>query len=171
MSEYYLGIDVSKGYGDFALLNKKKEVVEKPFQLDDTFDGHCALTAYIDTFFKTHKESMLYAGMESTGGFEDNWYGLMVRLKEHYPHLKVTRINPVGIKNHHKASMQRNVTDQIAAVNIASYMISYPEKLIFGEDTAFNRMTKQWNVTQMMIKHYSQLQNQLWSRYEKMDTS
>lgn len=39
-TNYYLGIDVSKGYADFTILNQKKEVVEDNFQLDDTFEGH-----------------------------------------------------------------------------------------------------------------------------------
>ena len=37
---YYLGIDVSKGYADFVIINDKKKTVLDNFQLDDTFDGH-----------------------------------------------------------------------------------------------------------------------------------
>jgi hypothetical protein len=40
MNEYFIGIDASKGYSDFVMLNEKKQTVIDNFQLDDTFDGH-----------------------------------------------------------------------------------------------------------------------------------
>ena len=40
MDTYYLGIDVSKGYADFMILDRTKQPVEDSFQLDDTFSGH-----------------------------------------------------------------------------------------------------------------------------------
>ena len=38
MPSYYLGIDVSKGYADFVILDSLKHPVEESFQLDDTFE-------------------------------------------------------------------------------------------------------------------------------------
>lgn len=43
MEPYYMGIDVSKGYADFMIINSKKHPVVQGFQLDDTFDGHRSL--------------------------------------------------------------------------------------------------------------------------------
>ena len=43
MYEYFLGIDASKGYSDFVMLNAKKQLVIENFQLDDTFEGHAWL--------------------------------------------------------------------------------------------------------------------------------
>ena len=43
MKPFYLGIDVSKGYADFMIINSKKQPVVQGFQLDDTFDGHRSL--------------------------------------------------------------------------------------------------------------------------------
>ena len=40
MNQYFLGIDASKGYSDFVMLNAKKQPVIENFQLDDTFEGH-----------------------------------------------------------------------------------------------------------------------------------
>jgi len=40
MESYFMGIDVSKGYADFVILDGKKNVVEPNFQLDDTFKSH-----------------------------------------------------------------------------------------------------------------------------------
>ena len=36
----YLGIDVSKGYADFVLVDTNQELIEPLFQLDDTPKGH-----------------------------------------------------------------------------------------------------------------------------------
>ena len=54
MSEYFLGIDVSKGYADFILLDNKKNIVEKNFQFDDTFDGHNQLYCFLSSFIAKH---------------------------------------------------------------------------------------------------------------------
>jgi len=43
MKSFYMGVDVSKGYADFMILNSKKQPVAQAFQLDDTFEGHQAL--------------------------------------------------------------------------------------------------------------------------------
>jgi transposase len=160
MADFYMGCDVSKGYADFVVLGKRKCVVEKAFQVDDTSEGHSALSAFLTNFFVRHPGAVLHAGVESTGGYEDNWYGLLRRLGEIQP-MKVARLNPLAVKKHHEASMKRNVTDGIAAENIASYMISYPEKVSYGEDMTFGRLRKQWNFTQLLTKQRTQLINQL----------
>ena len=82
MTEFYMGCDVSKGYADFIVLNRKKRPIEKSFQLDDTFEGHNAFTTYLGNFFKQHPGSILHIGVESTGGYEDNWYVLFLRLEK-----------------------------------------------------------------------------------------
>ena len=56
MQHYYLGIDVSKGYADFVILNDKKKAIEENFQLDDTFEGHCCLYERLLRFFGDHPE-------------------------------------------------------------------------------------------------------------------
>ena len=50
-TNYYLGIDVSKGYADFIILNQEKQVVEDNFQLNDTFEGHKELFKFLTAFF------------------------------------------------------------------------------------------------------------------------
>jgi len=59
MEQYFLGIDVSKGYADFTILNSKKECVEENFQLDDTFDGHGRLHERLAKFYSDHPESLI----------------------------------------------------------------------------------------------------------------
>jgi hypothetical protein len=160
MADFYLGCDVSKGYADFVLLSNGKRVIEKPFQLDDTFEGHNVISEYLKNFFIQHSQANLFVGVESTGGFEDNWYALMVKLSNIYP-LKVARLNPLGVKKHKEASQARTTTDAVSAFFIASYLIAYPEKVIYNEDTTFIRTKKQWNLIQLFSKQRTQLINHL----------
>lgn len=160
MAEFYLGCDVSKGYADFVLLSKGKRIIEKTFQLDDTFEGHNSLSRYLNGFFVQHPQATLFIGVESTGGYEDNWYGLMSRLSQMYP-LKVARLNPLGVKKHQEASQKRTVTDAVSAHSIASYLIAYPEKVVYGQDMTFNRLRKQWNFINLLSKQRTQLINHL----------
>src|SRR5450756_2815511 len=66
MESYYMGIDVSKGYADFVILDAEKNVVEPNFQLDDTFSSHCKLFEILKRFFESHSEAVLFAAVEST---------------------------------------------------------------------------------------------------------
>jgi len=160
VNTFFMGVDVSKGYADFIILGKNNKVVEKTFQLDDTFDGHSVLTNFLSDFFIQTPKSKLIAAVESTGGYEDNWYSLLLRLGEIYP-LKVARLNPLVVKKHHEALMNRNVTDSISAENIASYLSCYPDKITYEQDVNYNRLCRQWNCTQLLLKQRTQLLNQL----------
>ena len=74
MQTFYLGIDASKGYADFIILNNQKKVIVESFQLDDTFEGHCFLYELLLNLLADHPESTIFAGIESTGGYENNWH-------------------------------------------------------------------------------------------------
>ena len=95
MKQYFLGIDVSKGYADFMLLDSQKRVVEPNFQLDDTFEGHCKLYEFLEHFYSLHLNATLCAAVESTGGYEDNWFHSLHKFQQNF-NLKVARLNPKG---------------------------------------------------------------------------
>jgi transposase len=156
MSDFYFGCDVSKGYGDFVLLNKSKEVFESCFQLDDTAEGHQALCGYLNGFYKTHGDAFIYVGLESTGGYENNWLGLFKRLSETY-RLKVTRVDPLAVKRYREACKKRTITDAVSAHVIAHYIGAFREELNFEQDVSFSAMRRQWNLTQLLIKQRTQL--------------
>lgn len=120
----YLGIDVSKGYADFALLNAEKKLIENVFQLDDTRQGHDHLYEQLALLIRNHGIGQLYCGLESTGGFENNWYGSLIKWKQSLP-ISVTRLNPSGIKKNIQAGLKRNVTDALSSQYIAEYLISH----------------------------------------------
>jgi len=157
---YYLGGDVSKGYADFIIIDARKETVERNFQLDDTFDGHCKLYARLSEFFNAHPKAVLCAAVESTGGYENNWFNSLVCFQETL-NLKTTRLNPRGVNNHSKASMNRVCTDKVSARNIAEYLIAHPEKVSYQNQDSFASLRKQWVFIKMLTKQRTQLFNQL----------
>ena len=70
----YLGIDVSKGYADFLLLNASFEELSETFQLDDTAQGHQTLENWLTRCISQYDLSQVYCAVESTGGLENNWF-------------------------------------------------------------------------------------------------
>lgn len=128
MKAGYIGIDVSKGYSDFVVLNALFEPVGKPIQFDDTRDGHQRLLKWLKRCMDTHEFEQLYAGVESTGGFEDNWYSLLMQAGQQLP-LHVVRLNPLTVKNAAKASLSDQTTDALSAGHIARYMIRYSDEI------------------------------------------
>lgn len=157
---YYLGGDVSKGYCDFIILDDAKKVVEPNFQLDDTPSGHQELNRVLEEFREKHPYTPIYAAVESTGGYENNWYHLMWNLREPL-NLNITRLNPLGVKRHKDAKLQRVVTDKISARNIAEYLIAYPEKVIYNQIDYFAPLKKEWKFIRMIKKQHTQLMNVL----------
>lgn len=133
MNSGYIGIDVSKGYSDFVILNQQLQVITKPVQFDDTRDGHQRLIRWLGRCMKAHNLDRIFAGVESTGGFEDNWYALLIATGKELP-LHVARLNPVTVKNAAKASLSLQTTDALSAVHIARYLIRYTDEVTW--DTA-----------------------------------
>lgn len=166
----FLGIDVSKGYADFILLDGNKQILEEAFVLDDTRQGRQSLATLIDQWFSrgiTH----LYCGVESTGGYENNWHGFLCGLAGGAPsqdnHLQVARINPKAVKSCGEAGMVRTQTDQTSAISIASYLINWPAKVRYTptadipEDSTWSEARKHVGFTGMLNKQKTQLTNTL----------
>lgn len=160
MSNFYLGIDVSKGYSDFIILDKDKKIVEDGFQLDDTFEGHHQLYNFLSEFFTKYPEAKLYAAVESTGGYENNWFNKLNQYQNKLD-ISVARINPFGVNYNRKAGLKRIVTDKESAKNIAEYLISHPEKVSYNKEDYFGSARRQWTVIRMFTKQKVQLLNQL----------
>jgi len=160
METYYLGIDVSKGYGDFVILEKTKQRIEDSFQLDDTFNGHCLLYERLVEFFDNHPDCLLYAGVESTGGYENNWYNSLVKFQGTL-NIQTARLNPLGVNANSRADLKRNVTDQISAQNIAEFMIAHSEKVTYQQQDSLANLRRQWSFIKLLTKQSTQLLNQL----------
>jgi transposase len=162
MKSFYSGIDVSKGYADFAIINQRKQPVVKGFQLDDTFDGHSQLYQILSRFLADQPQAVLYAAVESTGGYENNWYHALTRFQASL-NIKVARLNPLGVMHNSKADLKKNTTDKISAQNIAEYLIAHPEKVNYQQEDRLASVRKQWGFVQMLTKQCTQLLNQLHS--------
>jgi transposase len=159
-ANYYLGIDVSKGYADFIILNQEKQVVEDNFQLDDTFEGHKQIFEFLTDFFANNSDAKLFAAVESTGGYENNWFNTLHKL-QYKMDVSVARVNPFGVNHSSKASLSRIITDKESAKYIAEYLINYPEKIDYQHEDYFATARRQWSLIKMFTKQKTQLLNQL----------
>lgn len=166
----YLGMDVSKGSCDFILLDSGKQPLEEGFALDDCKQGRKTLSTLIEQWFSGGL-TQLYCGVESTGGYENNWFSLLCSLAASHAAsgktLKVARINSRAIKACGQAALLRTQTDQTSAFSIASYLMNWPEKITYSPQDG--RSTDgQWMVARqqvgfitMLHKQKTQLTNQL----------
>jgi transposase len=160
MKTYYLGIDVSKGYADFVILDKNKQCVENNFQMDDTFTGHCLLYERLVEFFNTHPNCLVFAAVESTGGYENNWLYSLLKFQATL-NIQSARLNPLGVNANSRADLKRNITDKISAQNVAEFMIAHPEKINYQQHDSFANLRRQWNYIKLLTKQSTQLLNQL----------
>jgi len=159
-SNLYLGIDVSKGYADFALLDCKKKVVGKPFQLYDVSKGHQALDEYLGTLVEQHHPELIYAAVESTGTYENHWLDTLTKLRTKYP-LKAARLNPLGVLKHRQAGLQEQVTDRQSSIAIASYLINHTDSITFNRIDSFANYRMYLGHISLLTKQLVQLKNDL----------
>ncbi|OPZ68588.1 MAG: Transposase IS116/IS110/IS902 family protein [bacterium ADurb.Bin478] len=160
MGKFYLGCDVSKGYADFVIIDQAKRVVESNFQLDDTIAGHQLLEQILKAFFEKKPDAMLFAAVESTGGYENNWLHAFQRIGTRFA-IQATRLNPVGVHHDKQAAMKRNSTDKISALAIAEYQINHAEAIRYNEADSYQSMRKLYSSYRMLLKVRTQLLNQL----------
>ena len=160
MSNFYLGSDVSKGYADFIILNDQKEVSEKHFTLDDTAIGHQQLFQILQSFCEINPDATIFAAVESTGGYENNWYNTLRSIGIVLP-VKTARLNPFGIRHHAQAALKRTSTDKISATSIAEYQINYPQVVHYDQQDEYKSMKRLYTAFRMFVKIRTQLLNQM----------
>lgn len=162
-SQVYLGIDVSKGYADFLLLDEHKKVVEPAFQLTDDAQGRRQLRKIIEGWF-TRGITTIYCGVESTGGYENNWYNFLQGLSLAVG-VKVARLNAKGVKAVSDAALKRTITDAVSAENIAVYLMSFADKVVYSRPapggSVFREGRQHYTYIRMLVKQKVQLSNQL----------
>ena len=160
MANYYFAGDVSKGYADFIMLDDKSRTREKPFKLDDTAKGHQELYQFLKQFCKKHKNAVIFAAVESTGGYENNWYQSLRSFGRELP-IQTARLNPRGVHHHSKAALKRNTTDKISAASIAEYQINYPQAIQYDHEDRFKSMKRLYTAYRMFTKIRTQLLNEM----------
>ncbi len=160
MKNYYFGVDVSKGYSDFVMLDQHKHEVERTFQLDDTFTGHQKMYQFLENFFVEHPDAIVHIGLESTGGYENNWFHTFCTFREKFD-LKVARLNPKGVTHHKKAGLKRVITDKVSARSIAEYLITHPEKCVYNDNDPYYAIRKKWKYIKSLSKEKTRYLNKL----------
>jgi len=138
--------------------------MEENFQLADSKEGRQKLKELIAGWQQQGLEN-LYCGVESTGGYENNWYSYLKAVFKDEK-VYVCRINPRGVKAVGDASLKRTITDAVSAENIACYMIGFPKKIDYGIDAApvnkgFKEGRQHITYIRMLQKQKVQLNNQL----------
>lgn len=156
----YLGIDVSKGYADCTVMNQDRKILEENFQLDDTFAGHTKLFSILTKYYTSDKHVIFHAGVESTGGYENNWYNSLMNFQKDLP-VKVARLNPLGVHYSNKADLTRVITDKVSARSIAEYMIGFPDKINYDVDDEFVNLRRQRTYINLLKSQKTQQLNQL----------
>ena len=159
--KWYLGIDVSKGYADFVLLSDHLEKMEETFQLDDTRSGHEKLKSWLGSIFKRYPGLQIDSAVESTGGFENNWYSLIVQLHSIFA-IRVARLNPSVVKNASKALLNANKTDAESARDIATYLKRYEDQVDYTcSESQYSAFRSLHNHLQLVTKQKTQVINEL----------
>ncbi|HYA13431.1 MAG TPA: IS110 family transposase [Syntrophales bacterium] len=122
--------------------------------------GHCKLYEILSRFLQKHPDGMLFAAVESTGGYENNWLHTLMRFQA-LLNMKAARLNPFGVNANSKASLRRVITDKISARDVAEYMISHPERVSYQQEDYWESLRKLWGFFNMLTKQKTQLLNQL----------
>ena len=156
----YLGIDVSKGYADCTVMNQDKRILEESFQLGDTFAGHTQLFSILAKYYAADEHVIFHAGVESTGGYENNWYNSLMNFQKDLS-VKAARLNPLGVHYSNKADLTRVITDKVSARSIAEYMIGFPDKINYDVDDEFVNLRRQRTYINLLKSQKTQQLNQL----------
>ena len=132
----------------------------KNFQLDDTFDGHTRLYQTIKSFCIQNPGCQIMAGLESSGGYENNWHQTLLNFQNSL-NLKIAHLNPLAVCHNRNADLKRIITDSISAKSIAEYLISHPEKVTYQKQrNPLQSHSKQLGFIIMLEKQYTLFRNQ-----------
>lgn len=156
----YLGIDVSKGYADFCMLNAGRKVIGKPIQLFDVAEGHEALEQYLDGIFDEYHPEQVYAAVESTGTYENHWLDVLYDLRTKIP-VKVARLNPLGVSKHRQADMKVQITDKSSSEAIARYLINHADRVEYYNPDSYAPFRACLSHLELLTKQKVQLSNKL----------
>lgn len=116
-----IGLDVSKGYCAVGIINSKEELLLPVFLVDDTLQGHMQLKEKLKWAYNLSEDKKIYVGLESTGGYENNFLRILLNLKEEF-NLEVFQINPLTLKRYSNIELHKAKTDKTNAVDIAKYI-------------------------------------------------
>lgn len=161
MKKAYLGIDVSKGYADFILIDSERKPLSRDFRLSDTRSGHDKLERFLNSALHDHGLDLIICGLESTGGYENNWHYMLHRLMP--GRINAKRINPRGVRHEKEASLVRSENDKVSARAIAVHLVNQEARIMKGSeyDVEFYQARKFYRHIQSVIKDQTRVKNRL----------
>lgn len=115
----FVGIDVSKLKHDVAIINQRKQLVEKPFVIKDDRAGYQKMLKRLRAAILQQHVQQCKIGLEATS---DYWKNIYYFLKQQPDNFQLTVINPVQTHNWAKTELRRATTDPLDAKNIAMFM-------------------------------------------------
>ena len=131
----FVGIDISKYKHDVAIINQQKQLIDRPFVINDDHDGYQNLLKKLNLLIDIHQTKLFYIGFESTG---DYWKNLYHFLKRQSIPVSISVINPIQTKALAKTELRRASTDAVAAKDIALFMVEKTPKPFIDSKAAFN---------------------------------
>jgi len=73
----------------------------------------------------------------------------------------VARLNPARVKYNSQANAKRNCTDQISAQDVAEYLATHADKVLYNEPEGHAQLRRMWSHIQLLLKLKTQLVNHL----------
>jgi transposase len=125
MGDVFYGLDVSKGYADIARQGFGIPKKGNTWKINDNKEGVKELRELIKADLESGR--CVFMGVESTGGYENNWYNNFIDFDSN---VKVIRINPIRINHESKKTMVRNITDKVSSFSIANHLKDNREELV-----------------------------------------
>lgn len=162
----YVGIDASKGYADFIVLQSDKGIAEPAFRLYDVAEGHRRLGSLIEQWLQKGYDHIC-CGVESTGGYENNWVNYLQLSGEKKP-VYIVRLNPKAVKSLSEAALTRTITDSVSASSIALYLIDFKSRIHYLQSSQSQRTYKEARKHNSFIRMLKKQRNQLGNQLEKL---
>lgn len=149
MKKVFIGLDISKGTMNACHKSCHGDILHEGVY-DDTPQGHKLLIHEIKAYLKSKKYSEIQVGMESTGGYERNWFRSLSNLSEDHESLNVYIINPKLIKGFVNEKLHKSTTDCSAARDIAEFL---------RQDRPFSRLSPSEMLLSGSINLYRMINN------------
>jgi len=142
-----IGIDISKGRCDVAILNQSGTLLAGSGGYDDNRRDHERLRTVLMSVREKWPEARIVAGMESTGGLEHNWMDFFRTEKRWEKFVFAHRLNPLAVKRYLESNLHREVNDASAARGIAQFVMEkYRERTpapeVFDGKVAYYRVVR-----------------------------
>ncbi len=159
MQKLFIGADVSKGYIDAIILDSKGTHISSTEKFYDTAVGHSKFSDWVKAVLTPNR--VIYVGVESTGGYENNWISLFRKIARLH-NVHYVQLNPRAVSNSSKALLKRTITDGVSAAIIADYMIRYFDRILFDTDDSFSSLRRLWSSRELSkkahVSHWIHLQ-------------